>query len=52
VLELDPNMERSIKFKRELDHLFAPYKEIHKELEKKKKQTSFKSYFIASSTRH
>jgi hypothetical protein len=30
VLELDPNMKRSIKFKRELDHLLVPYKEIHK----------------------
>jgi hypothetical protein len=27
-------MEGRIKFKRELDHLLAPYKEIHKELEK------------------
>jgi hypothetical protein len=40
VLELGPNMERSIKFKRELHHLLAPYKEIHKELENKKKYPS------------
>jgi hypothetical protein len=48
VFELDPNMERSIRFKGEIDHLLAPYKEIYKELEKKKKQTSIKSYFISS----
>jgi hypothetical protein len=36
VLEFDPNMERSIKFKRELDHLLAPYKEIHKNLKRKR----------------
>jgi hypothetical protein len=30
----------------------APYKEIHKELEKKKKQTSIKSYSVSSNTRH
>jgi hypothetical protein len=52
VFELDPNMERSIKFKRELDHLLAPYKEIHKELEKKKKQTSNKNCFVSLNTRH
>jgi hypothetical protein len=28
VFELDPNMERSIKFKRELDHFLAPYKKL------------------------
>jgi hypothetical protein len=52
VFELDPNMEWSIKFKREPDHLLVPYKEIHKELEKKKKQTSIKSFFVSSNTRH
>jgi hypothetical protein len=51
VFELDPNMERNIKFKRELDHLLAPYTEIHKELEKKKKQTSIKTCFVSSNTR-
>jgi hypothetical protein len=35
VFELDPNMESSIKFKRELDRLLAFYKEIRKELKKK-----------------
>jgi hypothetical protein len=30
----------------------APYKEIHKELENEKKQTSIKSYFVSSNTRH
>jgi hypothetical protein len=39
-LELDPNLERSIKFKRELDNLLASYKEIYKELEKKKEHLS------------
>jgi hypothetical protein len=30
----------------------APYKEIHKELERKRKQTSIKSYFVCSNSRH
>jgi hypothetical protein len=41
-------MERSIKFKRELDHLLAPYKEITK----KNKQVAIKSYYVSSNTRH
>jgi hypothetical protein len=32
--------------------IVAPYKEIHKELEKKKKHTSIKSYFVSVNTRH
>jgi hypothetical protein len=31
VLELDPHLGRSINFERELDYLFATYKEICKE---------------------
>jgi hypothetical protein len=51
VLRLDPNME-SIRFKIELAHLLVPYKEIHKELEKEKKQTSINSYFVSSNIKH
>jgi hypothetical protein len=36
VLKLDSNMERSIKFKSELHHILVPYKEINKELERKR----------------
>jgi hypothetical protein len=30
----------------------APYEQIHKEFENKKKETSIKSYFVSLNTRH
>jgi hypothetical protein len=48
VSEVDPSLERSIKFSREIDVALAPYKEVRKELEHKKKQTKITSFFNSS----
>lgn len=45
VLETDPIMDRALRFKRGLQELMLPYKEVKKDLEKKKKQTTITNYF-------
>lgn len=45
VSEVDPSLERSLKFNRELDVALAPYNEVRKELERNRKQTKITSFF-------
>ena len=47
-LDIDPIMERSIKFKRGLEDLLSPYKQLQKEFQNKMKQTSLLCYFKSS----
>lgn len=45
VLDLDPSLERSIKFNNGLEGLLQPYKEAQKDIKKKMKQPTILSFF-------
>ncbi|XP_064421091.1 tigger transposable element-derived protein 1-like [Latimeria chalumnae] len=45
VFEIDPFMERSIKFKRALEAAMMPYKESYRDLQNKAKQSTITSFF-------
>ncbi|KAL4084407.1 hypothetical protein QTP88_028230 [Uroleucon formosanum] len=45
VLETDPLTERALKFKRGIQELLVPYKEVRKDVENKRKQTSITNFF-------
>jgi hypothetical protein len=45
VMECDPAMERSLKFKREIENASCPYLEIQKELQKTAKQMTITTFF-------
>uniref|UniRef100_UPI00358E3E0E tigger transposable element-derived protein 1-like n=1 Tax=Myxine glutinosa TaxID=7769 RepID=UPI00358E3E0E len=44
VFEVEPFMERSIKFKRELESMIIPYREVYKDLQKKAKLSQIPSF--------
>ncbi|KAI1888220.1 hypothetical protein AGOR_G00182770 [Albula goreensis] len=48
-IDIDPFMERSLKFKRGLEELLAPYKQLQKDFQNKIKHSSILSYFKLSS---
>lgn len=43
--EIDPNMDRSLKFKREINTALQPYKEVQKGLQRNLKSRSIQHYF-------
>lgn len=45
VLDMDPDMERALKFRRNLTDALAPYVEIYKEKQKSQKQSLLTSFF-------
>jgi hypothetical protein len=51
-IEMDPIMERSSKFKRELQPILEPYKEIRKDLYSKSRQSLITDIFKGKTTRN
>lgn len=49
-LKNDPNMERALKFERDINNCIAGYKELYKEFKKPKVQLSIKDFLIKKST--
>lgn len=45
VFDMDPSLERSLKFKNGLEGLLQPYKEVEKEIKKKMKQPTILTFF-------
>ncbi|XP_078455668.1 uncharacterized protein LOC144721694 [Lampetra planeri] len=50
VFEADPLVERSVRFKREMDAVLDPYREVYKDLWRKAKRMPIASYFQSHSS--